>query len=85
MALFAINKEVGATSVASSPSRIRKQKEDDAMSRDGTASQRSMQSIEVESIGYNSDQEDDDYIHIYNSEFSFATDSCMKIQNKYRT
>ena len=70
------NKEVGATSVASSPSRIRKQTEDDAMSRDGTASQRSMQSIEVESIGYNSDQEDDDYIHIYNSEFSFATDSC---------
>ena len=70
------NKEVGATSVASSPSRIRKQTEDDAMSRDGTASQRSMQSIEVESIGYNSDQEDDDYIHIYNSELSFATDSC---------
>ena len=46
------------------------------MSKDGTASQRSMQSIEVESIGYNSDPEDGDCIHIYNSEYKFSGDSC---------
>ena len=65
--------ETDSASIASSISRRRKQTDVETMSR---ASQRSLQSAEIASVGYNSDQEDDDYVHIYNSEYSFGAESC---------
>jgi len=65
--------DTDSASVASSVSKSRKQTDVETMSR---ASQRSLQSAEIASVGYNSDQEDDDYVHIYNSEYSFGAESC---------
>ena len=69
--------EVAATSneQASQPilANINRQRSEDAVSKDGTASQCSVRSIGVESTGYLSDDEgDDDYIHIFNTEYSFS-------------
>ena len=65
--------DTDSASVASLVSKSRKQTDVETMSR---ASQRSLQSAEIASVGYNSDQEDDDYVHIYNSEYSFGAESC---------
>ena len=73
------SKEADNQSVASSFSR---RQAEDTISRDGTASQYSLRSIEVESIGYNSDKEDDDYIHIYNSEYTVGAESCEEIDRE---
>ncbi|XP_065055307.1 trichohyalin-like isoform X1 [Rhopilema esculentum] len=69
--------EVAATcnEQASQPilANINRQRSEDAVSKDGTASQCSVRSIGVESTGYLSDDEgDDDYIHIFNTEYSFS-------------